>query len=243
MSAYEERTLHVEVTTTLTLIQRDATQTETLVDADDTPMVEIRIMGVLAPYVLGDVNHPSTGVYTFTWTPTLLGLHVITWSGAIGADEFDDGDGEGEFESVEKIMVVSDIEGTSDSVGADEEAAAASTDIGASRVCVVTGQFYDAAGNAMLGVYVRFTPTRDTTSFLSSGIVASEVTAQTDEDGAFTMTLVRGVTGTLAITGLGIVREVTIPDTGTVSLKDLVERGPDPLEVQRPTFKKLPRRS
>jgi len=232
--ADSERTLNTEVTTTLSIVQRDEAQAEVAVDADATPTAEIRRLGVLVQEIeAGSVAHDGTGSYSFTWTPTSVGIHVITWSFEVGGEEY---------EEEEKVDVVAEVEGTSDSDGEDD-AEAGVPDLGAAGTCLVTAQFYDAGGAGMGGVFVRFTPDRDTTAFLSSGIVASEVTAESDDDGALEMYLVRGITGTITVTGLGISRQVTIPDTGTTTLKNLVEIGDDPLEVQRPRFKPLPRRS
>lgn len=231
--AYDERTLNTEVTTTLSVVLRDSAGAGTPTDADATPTAEIRVLGLLVQEIDAEsVTHVGTGSYSFTWTPTQADVHVITWFFAVGGDDYT---------SEEKIRVVADVEGTSDSVpDVVEEDASGLT---ASHLCTVTGAFYDAGGQAMQGVYVRFTPGRDTTQFLSSGIVASETTAESDESGVLSMTLVRGVTGTLAITGLGIVRQVTVPDQGAITLKGLAELGDDPLEVQKTRFKKLPRRS
>ncbi len=232
-----ERVLNSAITTTLSVVQRDDAGVESAADADETPTAEIRLLGVVVREVeAGDVVHDDTGTYSFVWTPTSTGRHVVTWSFVVGGDDY---------EAEEKIDVVADVEGSSSSEEAEgaEEDAPAEVDIGASKVCTVSGQFYDAGGNGMKGVYVRFTPDRDTTSFLSSGIVAAEVTASSDEDGALEIVLVRGVTGILAITGVGIVKRVTVPDVATTTIAALAELGDDLLEVQRPSFYKLPRRS
>lgn len=241
--AYETRTLHTEVTTTLAIVSRDAQQVETPVDADAVPTAEIRLIEVLVESIAAsDVTHVSTGVYTFTWTPERLGFHVITWSFTLGAAAFDDGDGEGRYTSTQKILVVADIEGTSTSVGEDDAAVAVPA-IGANKTCTVTGRFFDASGEALVGVYVRFTPDRETDAFLSSGIVALDVTTSSDREGNLSLRLVRGMTGTISIAGLGITRRVTVPNVGTIPIQSLVELGDDPLEVQRPKFKSLQRRS
>ena len=232
--AYTERTLNTLVTTTLLVVQRDADGVETATDADATPTAEIRNIGVLVHEISADdVQHDGTGSYSFTWTPTIVGTHVITWAFDVGGESY---------ESEEKVIVSADVEGVSDSDGPDAEAST-TPDLGADLVCRVTGSFYDAAGNALAGVYVRFTVDRETTSFLASGIVASEVDAVSGDDGVVDFYLVRGLTGTLAVSGLGIVRQVTVPDVGAISLKDLVDTGDDLLEVQTIRFKPLPRRS
>lgn len=229
-----ERTLNTEVTTVLAVVQRDADGVETAIDADETPTAEIRRLGVLVEEIAAaSVSHDGTGEYSFTWTPSSTGIHVITWAFEVGGEEY---------ESEEKVDVVADVEGTSSSAEAEDDAAAV-PDLGTSRTCLVTEQFYDAGGNALQGVYVRFTPDRETTAFLSSGVVANDVTASSDEDGVLELYLVRGVTGTISLTGLGITRQVTVPDVATTTIKALVELGDDPLEVQRPQFKSLPRRA
>jgi hypothetical protein len=57
------------------------------------------------------------------------------------------------------------------------------------------------------------------------------------------MTLVRNMFGLLTITGVGIVRRVTIPDQETIDLFELAAEGDDALSVQTPVFVTLPRRS
>ena len=66
--------------------------------------------------------------------------------------------------------------------------------------------------------------------------MARDVDAQSDADGVVAMQLLRGLTGKLAISGIGLVREVTIPDADEVDIFDLVSGTPDLLEVQEPVF-------
>lgn len=232
--ADSERTLNTEVTTTLSIVQRDEEQAEVAVDADATPTAEIRRLGLLVREVeAGDVTRSDTGSYSFTWTPTSVGIHVITWFFEVGGEEY---------EEQEKVNVVAEVEGTSDSDG-DAAGEDATPDLGTSKTCRVTEQFYDAGGSALKGVYVRFTPDRTTDAFLASGVIASDVTAESDDDGQLEMYLVRGLRGTITVTGLGISRQVTVPSVGSTTLRSLVEVGDDLLTVQRPRFKPLPRRS
>lgn len=232
--ADSERVLGTEVATVLSVVRRDEAGDETAIDADSTPTAEIRRLGLLVQSVAAeDVSHLGTGSYSFTWTPALVGIFVVTWSFTVGGEDY---------EEVEKVRVVAEVEGTSDSDLAAEPDPTVPA-IGEGNVCLVTGSFYDAGGSPVDGVFVRFAPDRESSSFTRAGIVALDVTAEADEDGVFSFYLVRGLVGTLSVTGLGIVRQVTVPDTGTISLADLVELGDDLLEVQRPRFKKLPRRS
>jgi hypothetical protein len=229
-----ERVLNFEVTTTLSVSQLDADGVATAINADATPTLEIVQAGVVVNEAESAVvTSTGTGTYECAWTPLLVGRHVLTWTYTVGGDEFT---------SEEKVDVIADISGESDS-SLPGEAVPAVPDLGEAGTCRVFGQFYDATGNGAQGIYVRFTPDRDSTSFLASGIVAVEVTAVSDEDGALELYLVRGVTGILAITGVGVVRRVTVPTTGQINIKDLADSGDDPLEVQTPVFHKLPRRS
>lgn len=227
-------TLHTEVTTELSITQV-VDGVAVAVNADSTPSAEITRIGVVQHTISpSSVLHPSTGVYTFTWTPTVTGVHVITWTYQVGGEDFTE---------EERIDIQADVDAVSDSDGA---AATASTapDIGTGRSCLVTGHFVDAGGNNLQGVYVRFTPDRASSAFLTNGaVVASEVTVVSDEDGVVEFYLARGLTGLISVSGMGIVRRVTVPDTGEVTLQGLVELGDDLLEVQRPRFVRLPRRS
>ena len=229
-----ERVLNFEITTTLSVRQKDADGVSTLVDADELPVLEIMQDGVVMNASETEtVVSGETGTYTCAWTPQVIGRYVLTWTFLVGGTEFT---------SEERVDVVADVAGESDSA-LPEETVTPLPDLGASKTCLVVGQFYDASGNAISGIYVRFTPDRTTTSFLSSGIVAAEVTAVSDEDGAVELYLVRGTTGTLAISGVGVVRHVTIPATGRIDVKDLADSGNDIFEVQAPAFYMLPRRS
>jgi len=231
-----ERYFGEEITTTLTIVVTDSEGTETETDADDTPTAIIYYEREVHTQVAAeDVTHADTGVYTFTWTPDCVGTYVFKWSFTIGGDDYD---------SEETIDIIAVVEGTSDSSDEDSETTTTSTaDIGNDNICTVTGTFYDASGNYMNGVFVRFTPSRSTDAFISQGVIALEATAESDENGALSLELIRGVKGMLTITGLGIVREVEIPDNGTIDIMDLVALGDDLLEVQKPQFVKLPRRS
>jgi hypothetical protein len=116
-------------------------------------------------------------------------------------------------------------------------------DLDASQLCEVTARFYTADGDGVEGVYVRFSPTRTAEAFTSTGIFSNDTTAESDATGRLRMFLARGLEGMLTITGVGIVRQVTVPDVASITLEDLVAIGDDLLEVQTPQFTKLPRRS
>lgn len=216
------------------LVKEDVDGVATLMDADATPTAVVCLYEqVVFTITASDVSHPSTGTYTFSFKPTEVGLHVVEWAWTYGGEDYT---------SPFKIEVTADPSGTvyDDSTGADE---ASEPDIGSSNTCTVTANFFDASGRGLQGVYVRFTPQRTIDSVLSIGLLAKDATAVSDEDGAISLVLVRKVQGTLSVSGLGIVRVVTIPDVAAISLQDLVALGDDLLEVQTPVFTSLPRRS
>lgn len=110
-------------------------------------------------------------------------------------------------------------------------------------LCTVTAHFVRADGSDMKGVLVRFTPATATDRPQGSAFVSSEITVESDEDGLVSMTLVRGMHGLLAVTGIPLFREVTVPDAPTADLFDLVADAPDPLEPTTVEVIDLPRRS
>ena len=116
--------------------------------------------------------------------------------------------------------------------------------IGLDKVYMVTHTFYTAGGVPFRGVYVRFSPEISPEHVIDdASFIAQIAEAVSDENGHLSMYLVRGTQGLLAITGVGLVRRVTVPDVGTIDLFDLVAPTDDLFEVQRPEFVTLPRRS
>ena len=110
-------------------------------------------------------------------------------------------------------------------------------------LCTVTAHFVKADGSDMKGVLVRFTPLTATERPQGSSFVSADVTAESDEDGLLSITLIRGMKGYLAVTGIPLFREVTVPNASTANLFDLVADAPDPLEPTTVTVIDLPRRS
>ena len=105
-------------------------------------------------------------------------------------------------------------------------------DIGVDGVCKVTHRFLDAGGNGWAGVYVRFRPVIHTDAVTQWGTIARDVDAVSDTNGNLEIYLVRGVKGTLAISGVGLVRTVIVPDVATCPLYDLLVDTDDLFEVQ-----------
>lgn len=113
-----------------------------------------------------------------------------------------------------------------------------------SDTCTLVAHFTDASGEPFQGVYAKFTPTRDVEAIKSGLVAVREVSASSDEEGNLELTLLQGLTGTLSITGIGIVRKVTVPTQDTCSLEDLIDvDGDSPFQVQAPVFVELPRSS
>lgn len=217
---------------TLSITEADEDGSPVAVDPDVTPSAEVLLHELVVQQVASeDLTHPSTGVYTFTLTPTMAGFHTVVWSWVQA--------GEG-YESEYTIDVTSDPTGavTDNSSDTSTDTSGLSADL----LCVVTATFYDSSGCPLEGVYARFTPTL-LSSFYSSGVVVQEASASSDEDGELEMVLVRGIQGILSVTGLGIVRNVRVPEVGAITLEDLMSLGDDLLEVQRTRFTSLPRRS
>lgn len=224
-----------EITTTLVIYSRSADGTKTEVDADATPTAQVEKGG--EDWLESDditVSHDDTGTYTFSWTPDESEEYEVLWCWEYEGTEYS---------QTEKETVESSIIGTSTSEVEEEDEAEDEPDLGTSSMCKVTGTFYDAGGNFMKGVYVRFTPSRLDEAMLTSGVIAQEVTEVSDENGEVSFYLVQGMTGMLSISGIGLVREVKVPEVGTTDIMDLAAQGDDLLEVQRPSFTKLPRRS
>lgn len=110
-------------------------------------------------------------------------------------------------------------------------------------LCRITHTFMDASGNPVPGVVVRFTPL----PVQDAGLVAREVTVVSSNAegtlGEIDFSLIQGLRGTLSMTHVPLVREVTIPFTDAAGLLDLVANTPDPLEPIDRGFIDLPRSS
>jgi hypothetical protein len=110
--------------------------------------------------------------------------------------------------------------------------------------CTISAAFITADGEPKQGVLVRFTPTnlQDRVS-ANAYFVASEVTAESDEDGLVEFDVLRNLRGTLTVTGVPLSREVIIPDAAEADLFGLIEAAQDPLAVIDTEFFFPPRRS
>lgn len=221
------KVLNELVTTTLT-IEFTADGVSTKVNADRTPSLTMYKDGVALFTKEGaDVYNYLTGTYKVTWTPTATGEYEAVWSFIVSTISY----------SQAEAIFVLDPNGCG--LVPDETV----PDIGTSNTCRITATFIDAAGNYKKGVLVRFSPITAQQEHSLYGYIANDVTAESNADGALSMTLVRNMFGLLTITGVGIVRRVTIPDQETIDLFELAAEGDDALSVQTPVFVTLPRRS
>jgi hypothetical protein len=116
-------------------------------------------------------------------------------------------------------------------------------DVPISKVCKVTHQFIDGGGKYFQGVYVRFRPHMSPVQSIGMATAARQTTVVSDVEGKITLFLLKGITGTLAISGVGLTREVTIPNVGEIDLMDLISTAPDLLEVQTLELLEVPRRT
>jgi hypothetical protein len=116
-------------------------------------------------------------------------------------------------------------------------------DVAAGNLCTVTGTFLTADGSYLPGIYVRFSPDLETARVTALGFIGKEATATSNASGQLSLTLIRGLTGLLSITGSDLVRRVTIPDQAAIDIFDLASTGADLLEVQELELVELPRRS
>lgn len=215
------------ITTTLTIQFTDGEGSVTNYNADSTPTAKVYLASTLIQTITGsDVTNTTTGVYTVTWTPADPGQYQIVWSFTVSGTAYTQD---------EDVFVLA---AASTSVTPDGDA-----DIGNDNVCRITGTFIDAGGDYKKGVLVRFSPISAQQEHTTYGYVAGDITAESNADGIFAMNVVRGLFGLLTITGVGIVRRVTIPDQSTIDVFELAGQGNDALEVQTPVYTTLPRRS
>jgi hypothetical protein len=192
-------------------VDPDATPTAVLTDEDDE---------VVATFTADDVTRTSIGRYYVDWPPTTVGQLTITWSFEVGGNAV---------EETQDIDVAAVGDGTMTLVDGQD----VPPSVGASEVCRVTATFLTSGGEPKAGVLVRFSPTSLTGRNHRLGCVADEVTGESNSAGILSLNLMRGLTGTIAVTGLGLVREVTIPDADTIDLFSLVSTAYDPFEVQK----------
>lgn len=221
------KTINEQVTTQLTISFTSGGET-TFVNADRTPTLSISKDGDTVHSFSGTaIINDLTGKYYATWTPTVTGEYSAVWSFLVNTISYTQS---------EAIFVL-------DAAGAGLTPDAPTPDIGSANTCNITGRFIDAGGNYKKGVMVVFSPISVQEEHTAYGYISDSLSTESDSAGLISFSAVRGVFGLLTITGVGIVRRVTIPDQETIDVFELVSRGEDALQVQTPTFVTLPRRS
>jgi hypothetical protein len=195
-----------------------------LINADSAPTLTISKDAAVVETITSPTNS-STGVYEAAWTPATAGEYSLLWEFTVSGTDYS---------STDTIFALTE---------ASEVDVPDAPDVGSSNTCTLTGTFIDAAGDYKQGVYVRFTPNTEDSRLTGVGFVAGDVTAVSDATGAVSFTVVRGITGLLAISGTSLVRNVTIPDQSTIDIFELAAQGDDLLEVQELELTELPRRS
>lgn len=215
------------ITTTLTIQFTDGNGVTTNYNADSTPTAKVYLNSALVFTISGtSVTNLTTGVYSVVWTPTEAGQYQVVWSFSVSDISYTQD---------EDVFVLA---AASTSVTPDGE-----PDIGNANVCKITGTFIDAGGDYKKGVLVRFSPITAQAEHTAYGYIAGDINAESNADGVVAFNAVRGVFGLLTITGIGLVRRVTIPDQETIDIFALAAQGDDALEVQTPEYVTLPRRS
>lgn len=183
-----------------------------------------------------DVVQVSTGRYSATFP-------ALTEGGELSDHWIYRPVEDAELQTLVLSVVVGEFSGSAPELGAPEDDTDL-PDIPMSQVCVVTHTFFDAGGKHFKGVYVRFRPSLMPTQALAAGTPARDVTTSSDEHGEVTLYLPRGMRGMLTISGIGLVREVTVPDVAAADLFDLIATSDDLYEVQKmDNFIDLPRES
>ena len=198
-------------------------------NADSTPTAAITTEAgsLVVSFPASAVSNPTTGTYQITWTPAQTGSYILTWAFVVDGSTF---------ENTESFTVVRVTSASDASENVEPGVGYAST-------CKVTGTFLNARGDYQVGVHVRFTPAIGTNQVTPLGIISRETTAQTDTEGRLEMYLLPGQSGTLAISGMGLVREVTVPDETEIDIFELIADTDDPLVVQVVNTNPLIRRS
>lgn len=217
-----------ETVTTKLVIQFEADGVTTKVNADRTPTLTVYKDGSsLFTREGAAVSNLLTGEYTATWVPTIVGEYEAVWSFVVSTISYT---------QAEAVFVL-------DEAGAGLTPDDPTPDVGTANTCNITGRFIDAGGNYKKGVLVRFSPITVQAEHTAHGYIAGDINAESDATGQISMAILRNTFGLLTITGVGIVRRVTIPDQTTIDIFELAAQGNDALEVQTPTFVTLPRRS
>lgn len=93
------------------------------------------------------------------------------------------------------------------------------------EVCTVQGTLINANGQVLAGVGVRAVPVSENGVHVFTAedelVTHESVATQTNENGVFSINLVRGIECVITIDAMGYAKKVTIPDQPSCLLKDL----------------------
>jgi hypothetical protein len=203
----------LEFTLTLNLATDDG---PLAVDATGSPTAILRKQdnGIVREFTGSMITRVEKGVYRLAWIPTIAESYTLTWYFELDGVALSD---------VESFIVY-DI---------DPGEPVPDPDVPLDNICTVTGRFLDAGGRYKRGVYVRFSPDTVSSENTPVGWVAADATAVSGADGMITLHLLRNMSGILSVSGIGMVRRVTIPNTAAVNLFALLSAADDLLEVQK----------
>jgi len=215
------------ITTTLTIQFTDNASVTTNYNADATPVAKVYLSSVLVETISGSsITNVLTGIYTVDWTPAEAGQYKVLWSFAVSAVSYTQD---------EDIFVLA---AASTSVTPTGDA-----DIGNENVCTITGTFIQSNGNYHEGVIVTFDPVTTRARNTSFGYITKHSTVSSNSYGYISMPLLRGTEGLLSVSFAGIVRTVTIPDSVTVDIFDLLASYADDIDIKTPVLDTIPRSS
>jgi hypothetical protein len=203
----------LEFTLTLTLATDDG---PFAIDPTIGPIAKLRNeAGVLVTtFPASLITRVEKGVYTLAWVPTVAGPYTLTWEFEVDTVPLTE---------VEYFLVFAE----------ESDVPVLDPDVPLDNICMVSGRFLDAGGRYKRGVYVRFSPDTVSSENTPVGWVAADATAVSGSDGMVSLPLLRNVTGILSISGIGMVRRVTVPDTEAVDIFALLSTADDLLVVQQ----------
>jgi len=90
-------------------------------------------------------------------------------------------------------------------------------------LCIVSGTLARISGGAIAGAVVAFAPAQTPVFVDGRALSAEERVELTDENGQFSVSLVQGLDVIIRIDEINLHRQVTIPETATVTLEELLD--------------------
>lgn len=121
----------------------------------------------------------------------------------------------------------------------------AGTLVGSSNLSVCSVDWVDASGVALPEQTIVFYPLNEPLEVDGYQVALSRqpVSMTTDNSGHAEISLVRGLKVKVVFEGTSLIRTITVPDTATFSLLQLMSEAPDPFNPIRPDYPTAPRRT